>query len=53
MRLGQGIPSVSDVNTNPGIDFDGKLAIASNQVGYTYAQFITQILVFALARMQV
>jgi hypothetical protein len=42
---------VIDVNANPGIDFDGKLALASNQAGYTYAQFIVQILAFAVARM--
>lgn len=51
MRLGHGIPYVIDVNTNPGIDFDGKLALASNQAGYTYAQFIAQILALAVARM--
>lgn len=51
IRLSQGIPYVIDVNTNPGIDFDGKLAMASNVAGYTYAQFIAQILAFAVARM--
>ena len=51
IRLSHGIPYVIDVNANPGIDFDGKLALASNQAGYIYAQFIAQILAFAVARM--
>ena len=51
IRLSRGIPYVIDVNANPGIDFDGKLALASNQAGYTYAQFIAQILALAVARM--
>ncbi|MFM7678314.1 MAG: hypothetical protein ACKO83_05645 [Roseiflexaceae bacterium] len=51
MRVHDGVVYVIDINANPGIDFDGKLAIMSNHAGYTYGQFITQILAFALKRM--
>jgi D-alanine-D-alanine ligase len=51
MRVHDGVVYVIDINANPGIDFDGKLAIMSSHAGYTYGQFIAQILAFALARM--
>ncbi len=51
MRVHEDIVYVIDINANPGIDFDGKLAIMSNHAGYTYGQFIAQILAFAMARM--
>lgn len=51
MRMHDGVVYVIDINANPGIDFDSKLAIMSNHAGYTYGQFIMQILAFALNRM--
>ena len=51
MRVHDGVVYVIDINANPGIDFDGKLAIMSSHAGYTYGQFIAQILAFALKRM--
>jgi D-alanine-D-alanine ligase len=50
LRVHRGTAYVIDINANPGIDFDGKLAIMSTHAGYSYGQFITQILAFAWAR---